>query len=609
MKLAAFVLIVGCASATLWSAPEQESRNVLFTRLDGPKGWVKQDRASPLVPVSGMVALKQRNLDELDRLFTEASNPGHPNWQNWMTSQQILDVVAPTKQDHDEVLAWLVDGGVKMNKIVSHGDAIEFTTTASVAERLFKTQFFVFQNTETKQTKVNQIGDYSVPTRISQLIDFVSGLSYFPIPHYKSQKSASARKNVGAQPVSIPQTLYNIYQYPTETPGSESNMSQGVIEFEQQYFSPTDLSGWGNQVAIKVSPVAPNHLVGKNVPSSPQLEATLDIEMVSSVNDEAANWFWIEPGNNWLYEFSVHVFGTTTVPYVQSISYGWAEWDQCAISPSSCTKIGVNSQGYVLRVNAEFQKIGLRGVSLIVASGDSGANGRTDEGCTEKHLNPDYPACSPYVLSVGATQLANAAFSLKSPPPLCSKPAWKCMSGGTEQAVSYAQAEFASGGGFSNYAAMPSWQTTVVNAYLKSGVTLPPAGYYNASGRAYPDVAAIGNDVLIYTQGALEVVGGTSASSPTWATVASLMNAAAYEKTGKPLGFLPPLIYAAAAATPSCFHDITVGDNKCTEDGCAASCKGYLCTKSWDPVTGFGSPNVNCLINYVSTLADKRKSH
>jgi tripeptidyl-peptidase-1 len=331
----------------------------------------------------------------------------------------------------------------------------------------------------------------------------------------------------------------------------------------------------------------------------------LDIEMVASANTEVTNWFWLEGGNNWLYEYAVHVFGTATVPMVQSISYGWAEFDQCAISPPSCKKIGVNSQGYVLRVNTEFQKIGLRGVSLIVASGDSGANGRTDYFCTESHLNPDYPACSPYVLSVGATQLTAAQFNLKNPPPVCTKPAWKCMSGGTETAVSYAVANFASGGGFSNYAAMPSWQTAAVTAYLKSGVPLPPSTYYNASGRAYPDVAAIGNAVLIY-QGGLQPVGGTSCSSPTWASVASLLVAAAYEKTGKPLGLLNPLIYAAAASQSTCFHDITVGDNKCTEQGCAKSCKGYQCTKGWDPVTGWGSPNVQCLIKYVQAQLDKK---
>jgi len=110
----------------------------------------------------------------------------------------------------------------------------------------------------------------------------------------------------------------------------------------------------------------------------------------------------------------------------------------------------------------------------------------------------------------------------------------------------------------------------------------------------------LGSNVLIY-QGGLEPVGGTSCSSPEWAAVASILNQAVIKKTGKPLGFLNPWIYQTAAACPSCFHDITVGDNICTEDGCSPSCKGFHCTTGWDPVTGFGSPNVQALLNYIST--------
>jgi len=37
--------------------------------------------------------------------------------------------------------------------------------------------------------------------------------------------------------------------------------------------------------------------------------------------------------------------------------------------------------------------------------------------------------------------------------------------------------------------------------------------------------------------------GGTSASSPTWAAMASRLIDIAFKKTNKPLGFLNPLLY------------------------------------------------------------------
>jgi tripeptidyl-peptidase-1 len=49
---------------------------------------------------------------------------------------------------------------------------------------------------------------------------------------------------------------------------------------------------------------------------------------------------------------------------------------------------------YAKRCNVEFQKAGLRGISLLFASGDSGAGGN----CTSSgRLVPNFPVGSPYV--------------------------------------------------------------------------------------------------------------------------------------------------------------------------------------------------------------------
>jgi len=375
--------------------------------------------------------------------------------------------------------------------------------------------------------------------------------------------------------------------------------SQSPIEFEGQCFDPNDLATFSQLVNIPTLAVTANNTIGPNDPQSPQLEASLDVEFMAIINNAATTWFWLEQGDGWLYQFVNHMFSAQNIPEVQSISYGWSESDQCQIDPQECQQLGVNSQGYVERVNAEFQKIGLRGASIFVSSGDSGANGRTDPMCTLPYLKPDYPGCSPYITSVGATQLNNPVYKLPNPPPICTGHGYSCASGGTEVAVSFDHAHFASGGGFSNYAPMPSYQTSFVKAYLASGVKLPPSTYFNASNRAYPDVAAIGSDVLIY-QDTVYDVGGTSCSSPAFGAVAAMLNHFAKQKSGKPLGFLNPFFYQMYTTDSTTFHDITVGDNICTESGCSSSCKGFLCTKGWDPVTGLGSPNVQNMINYIN---------
>ena len=99
----------------------------------------------------------------------------------------------------------------------------------------------------------------------------------------------------------------------------------------------------------------------------------LDLQMEALVAKNADIWFWDDSG--WLLSFATNFFNSKNVPNVISMSWGWAEDSQCNIT--SCGK--QTSKMYVDRVNSEYVKIGLRGVSILVSSGDAGAAGRTSE--------------------------------------------------------------------------------------------------------------------------------------------------------------------------------------------------------------------------------------
>merc|ERR1711991_365313 len=206
------------------------------------------------------------------------------------------------------------------------------------------------------------------------------------------------------------------------------------------------------------------------------------------------------------------------------------------------------------RLNDEFKVVGLRGVSILFASGDSGVG---TGGCPNGVFSPDWPSTSPYITSVGGTKLG-------------------FLETGTERVWSD------SGGGFSNHFPTPAWQQSAVHNYItKYASGLPPGAYWNATGRAYPDIAAFASGFIVVVGGVPVPIDGTSCSCPSASSVFSLVNDHLLNKGQPALGPLNQWIYKNAAA----FNDITEGSNV----GCAGQ-DGFPAAPGWDPVTGNGSP-------------------
>jgi len=148
---------------------------------------------------------------------------------------------------------------------------------------------------------------------------------------------------------------------------------------------------------------------------------------------------------------------------------------------------------------------------------------------------------------------------------------------------------FTTGGGFSNFNARPSYQEEVVTQYLKNTNILPPSNYFNSSGRAYPDVSALGHNLLLVVNDQVEPVDGTSASAPIFSALVSLLNDVRLNLGQPPFGFINQWIYTVAADWPEAFNDIVVGNNRCQEEGCCPD--GFEAAVGWDPTSGIGTPN------------------
>ena len=426
-------------------------------------------------------------------------------------------------------------------------------------------------------------------------------------------------------------------------------------------FSPTDLALasqlWSrsqNANAVRVGPIS-----GPNQANDPQDEPSLDTQAVGLMSPTSAQSFELVSNVNvqqfgWASSFSPR----RSLPQVVSISYGIAE---AAFLSLTGTLDGISYSQYLARTNTEYMKITARGTTILASSGDDGAAGAANPTCNydsgafggstpNYKLYVEFPASSPYVLAVGATEIQapcaafpssigstaawcngntlgrlSTQYGLSVPSGYSSNVPLQCYNpaaASTEQAVSInintpsAGSTFNSGGGFSRYYARSSyadfqsqaistWQATV------DASTQPPAGFFDASYRGLPDVSIFGSQfpTVIGTQFAL--VAGTSLSSPLFAGVIALLNQQTLAGVGGTLGWANPLLYQMARSYPATFTDITIGSNACPNDfdqtssPCRTSpglCQGFSAVPGWDPVTGLGVPNVAAMKTALSAL-------
>ncbi|CAM9447056.1 unnamed protein product, partial [Phaeothamnion confervicola] len=320
--------------------------------------------------------------------------------------------------------------------------------------------------------------------------------------------------------------------------------TNALAEFYGEFWSEDDLDAFLDLSGVLRGRVkaAPWPVYGDlpNNPYFPGLEANLDAQYMAGLSPNATTSFYsVADRNPYSYEnegFLAWLFFAgcqENPPLVHSLSYADEEWSLFAPAVP-------NAAEYARRMDDEFVKLALRGVTVIAASGDDGAAGprlqvsfgaKSTDACESS--SPQWPASSPYVTSVGATTLSNKHHAA------CSR-----TYGYNVVCSARSGSLITSGGGFSNVYPQPPWQAVAVDAYLANEDVIPtPPGWFNRSGRGYPDVSAYGSMFLIVLRGRMKRESGTSASTPVLAAMCTLWNDMRLAHGLPPVGFIAPMLY------------------------------------------------------------------
>lgn len=577
-----FLILAAVSGAAAHPAGRRVMENGVYTVPSTT--WSRGDRCDGDSPVTLHVnlAMSPEAREVLEAKFWAVSDPKHVDYGKHLKVKEIAAIVGATPKAIATVKAFFQSYNANQIEVAATRDLIRVSLPCGEAERAFSTVIHRWRHSKGVEL-LRASTEHSLPVNIASLVSLVGDLTGLPDPRgpvvtpisepntngiggFPEQDRCSNKCGIGGDFVtpSVLASAYNLGDSPKTAKGS-----MGVAEFQGVMWDEPALNKFST--ACQLSPaVNVTHQIGPNKPTKCEIpviglqacaEAMLDIEYIGAIGG-AIPLTDIESQKYSLFDWAQQVLDLPheEIPLVMSVSYGNDEAQQ-------------TSKDYMLQTNVQFQKMGVAGISVLFAAGDQGVLGR-EGSIGSKVYHPDFPASSPFITAVGGTDFV------------------------TKGQVGPEMVWTLGGGGFSNTFGIPSYQAEAVATYLKTaGSNLPPSSKWNASGRAYPDVSALGgqgNPYCVIVGNSFTGVAGTSASCPVVAGTIAKLNEIRLASGKSPLGFLNPWIYQTASAA---FNDVTEGRN-CGGPKCNGN-EGFPAVTGWDAATGWGTPNFEKLKELV----------
>lgn len=543
-----------------------------------------------------IVALKINDADIqlMQKNLFEISDPSNEKYGKYFSVDDLKTNFGPPKNTVKLVEQFFesIDGSIVETN--TNGDLLRITAEIKSIEKALQTELGLFTHISSSDVFAFKcLRPIQIPENVSSLISFLSLNSPILQPTVKMSRKHRIAVKAGVSSVTAitPYVITQLYDIPRGSPKRHGS-TQALAEFYEEFYSNSDLTKFLDASGLPSYNVSlpTSNIYGDltNDPNRPGGEANLDVQYIMGVAPGIPTYFYslkdmnpFSSENEGFLTYLWIVGNQTNPPLVHSLSYGDVE--AVVFDP---TVPGAVEYGD--RIELEFLKMGLRGITILYASGDNGAN-NFGTGSSCKQAWPGWPASSPYVTAVGGTQLSSKYL------PICNQ----ITCPGIDEIVCSGRTggTITSGGGFSNHHSRKKapWQEKAVKGYLAQTSKLPSASYFNLSGRAYPDISALSSNYLVVRGGNWEFESGTSASTPVFAAMVSLWNDLRLAKGLAPMGFINPFLYSTYETHPEAFNDITVGDIACGI-GSGNCCKEtFHAAAGWDAATGLGSPNFDKL--------------
>jgi pseudomonalisin len=516
--------------------------------------------------------------DALNQLLDAQHNPESPYYHQWLTPEQYGERFGISDADTAQVVGWLQDHGMEVEEVTAGRGSIVFSGAASQVESAFHTQIHTYKIGD--ELHHANATEPEIPAALVQVVGGVVSLHDFHSePMHGERRAPAPEFSSGGSYYLAPADFATIYDLVPLYQQSINGSGQAVAIVARSNIKLTDVRKFRTFFGLPAND--PQIIVNGADPgiwnSNEETEADLDVEWSGAVARNATIKFVVSKSTNASdgVDLSAQYIVNHNLAAVMSMSFGLCE-----------ASLGSSGNKFV---NSLWQQAAAEGITVFVSSGDDGAAGcDAASASSARHRRGVNGLCStPYSVCVGGTEFNDA-----SSPSLY----WSSSNAaGTQASASSYIPEmtwnesgpgaglWASGGGASSVYTKPAWQ---------AGTGVPADGR-----RDVPDVSlsSAGHEgYLIYQEGGLYVVGGTSAASPSFAGVMALLVQRVAARQGNANSAFYSLASKQRTGGASVFHDITKGNNS------VPGLAGFNATVGYDQATGLGSIDGFLLVSHWS---------
>jgi large repetitive protein len=559
---------------------------------------------------------------QIQTLLDHQQDRTSADYHRWLTPEEFGQQFGPAPQDIQAVKGWLAQQGLQVTAVAKSGLWMELSGTSGQIERAFQTQMRQYQ--VGGEMHIANATDLSIPAALAPVVQGVASLhNFFKKPLVGQRVQARLNSKGTYTPIAPNATLAgNLHAL---TPGDYAK----IYDLSPLYNAATPLNGTGVQIGL----VARNDISTSdfndfrsltNLPPTPNVSNVLTLPPDPGFDDTSgdtveatldAQWSGgVAPGASIKVVVSASTATTDGVDLSSAFAVDNNLTDILSVSFGQCEAgIGPAENTFF---NSLWQQAAAQGMSVFVSSGDNGAAGcdpAESNTAAQGGLAVSGLASTPFNTAVGGTEFNEAGLDANywsatnaaggvSAAGYIPEEVWNETCDPTPVGSPCAGQGFfldAGSGGKSTIYPKPTWQV---------GFPSAPADI----SRDIPDVSlsAAGHDGYIICfdsaceSGLVNIVGGTSASSPSFAGIMAIV-VQALGRQGLPNYTLYRLARNASAscnssarvsvtvpAPAACiFNDVTVGNNSVPGQA------GFNATSGYDLATGLGSVNAANLVS------------